>query len=243
VLLFFLRAPRMQEAFEPTGVSVVYDSGAAKAQAPAPAPVPTPNQAPPPAPPPQASAQAQAEPEVNLNLPTSPFATLPAPQPQAAPQAPPNPHPVPRHERPQRYVVMNNMSVNGTPAPENQFANKALNLNVGGADELPANTPMISIQGDIGANWQAGFNKWVYAHLYYPDAAVEQGQQGMVTIDFTVHRDGRVTDVHLLSGSGSPFLDQAWLGIFLHNNVPPFPAGTASDTIKITATVNYVLEH
>ncbi len=244
-LLYFLRAPRLQEAFEPTGVSVVYDSGAAKAQTPTQAPVPTPNQAPPPAPPPAATAQAQAEPEVNLNLPVSPLGALPMPTPEAsAPQqTSPNPHPAPHHERPQKYIVMNNMSVNSAPAPENQFANKALNLNIGGANELPANTPEITIQGQIGADWQAGFNKWVYAHLYYPDAAIEQNQQGAVTISFTVHRDGSVTGVHLLNGSGSPFLDQAWLGIFLHNNVPPFPPNNPSDTIKITATVNYELVH
>jgi protein TonB len=137
---------------------------------------------------------------------------------------------------------MNNMSLSPTQAPPSQFANKDLNLNIGGADELPANTPEISIQGQIGSDWQAGFNKWVYEHLYYPDAAREQNQQGAVTISFTVHRDGTVTGVHLLKGSGSPFLDQAWLDIFLQNNVPPFPPNTPSDTIKITATVDYELE-
>jgi protein TonB len=242
VLLYVLRAPRLREAFEPTGVSVVYDTGESKAQTPRMAPVPAPSQAPPPAPPPAATATAPAQPEVNLNLPESPIAALPLPQPQSLPQSAPNRRPTPRHERPQKYIVMNDMSVNSAPAPENQFANKALNLNIGGADELPANTPEISIQGQIGTDWQAGFNKWVYAHLYYPDAAREQNQQGAVTISFTVHRDGSVTGVHLLNGSGSPFLDQAWMGIFLHNSVPPFPPHNPSDTIKITATVNYVLQ-
>jgi len=234
----------MQEAFEPTGVSVVYDSGATQAQTPRLAPVPTPSQAPPPSPPPEAPAQAEAPPEINLNLPSSPYATMALPPPVAAPQAEPNPHPRPaRHrERPQKYIVMNNMSLSPSQAPPSQFTNRAMNLNIGGADELPANTPQISIQGEIGDNWKAGFNQWVNDHIYYPQAAVEQGQQGASTIEFTVHRDGSVTGVHLLNSAGSPFLDQAWLGIFLHNNVPPFPPGSPSDTIKITATLNYVLE-
>ncbi len=102
-------------------------------------------------------------------------------------------------------------------------------------------TPEISVQGEIGSDWMSGFNKWVNAHIYYPNAAIEQGQEGSSTIEFTVHRDGHVTDVHLLSSAGSPFLDQAWLGIFLQNNVPPFPPGTKADTLKITAALEYQL--
>jgi protein TonB len=239
-LLYFLRAPRLQEAFEPTGMSVVvFDSGATQAQSPRQAPIPTPSQAPPPAPPP--AAPAQAEPEVNLNLPMAENAPMPESLPQPSPPAPPQPHHITSHQHTQHYVVMNNMSLSAPPAPPSQFANKALNLNIGGADELPANTPLITIQGHIGTDWQAGFNKWVNDHIYYPDAAAEQGQQGAATIEFTVHRDGHVTGVHLLKSAGSPFLDQAWLGIFLQNNVPPFPPDETSNTIKITATLNYVL--
>ncbi len=241
-LLFLVRQPRMKEAFEPTGISVVYDSGATQAQAPRQAPIPAPVQSPAPAPPP-AAPQAQEQPEVNLNLPTPTLSPLPEPLPQQAEQTPPQPHHVtPQHQHSQRYVVMNNMSLSAPPAPPTQFANKALNLNLGGADELPANVPQITIQGHIGTDWQAGFNKWVNEHIYYPDAAAEQGQQGASTIQFTVHRDGHVTDVHLLNSAGSPFLDQAWMGIFLQNNVPPFPPNETSDSIKITATLNYVLE-
>lgn len=239
-ILFFLRPPRMHEAFEPTGISVVYEPGAKQAASPRPSPVPTPTHAPPPAAPPPAPAEAEAQPEVNLNLPTSPLAELPVPTPQPAPQAPPTPHPTPHRQRAQHYMVMNNMSL-GTPAPPVPFADKSLNLNIGGADNDFANTPQITIQGHIGSDWQAGFNKWVNDHIYYPQAAVEQNQQGSATIEFTVHRDGHVTGIHLLQSAGSPFLDQAWMDIFADNNVPPFPPGTANDTIKITATLNYEL--
>jgi len=231
----------LRQAFEPTGISVVYDSGATQAQSPRQSPVPTPSQAPPPSPPPAAPAE-EAQPEVNLNLPMASNAPTAESQPQPSPPAPARPHHTTSHQHTQRYIVMNNMSLSAPPAPPTQFANKALNLNIGGADELPANTPLITIQGHIGTDWQAGFNQWVNAHIYYSDAAAEQGQQGAATIEFAVYRDGHVTDVHLLKSAGSVFLDQAWLDIFLDNNVPPFPPGTANDTIKITATLNYVLE-
>ncbi len=253
-LLYLFRKPRVEAAFEPTGISVVYDAGAAKAVAPRPSPIPTPSQAPPPAaPPPPPPAEAAAQPEVNLNLPPMPLAPLPEPVPvpqpnpqpeqqQAAQQAQPS-HPTHnpvRRSPPHHYMVMNNLSV-GNPAPPSQFENKSLNLNIGGANESLANTPQITIQGQIGTDWQAGFNKWVNEHIYYPQAAAEQGQQGAATIQFTVHRDGHVTGIHLLQSAGSVFLDQAWMDIFADNNVPPFPPGTANDTIKITATLDYQL--
>ena len=62
-------------------------------------------------------------------------------------------------------------------------------------------------------------------HKYYPQAAEEQGQQGSVEIEFTVDRKGNVTGLHLLNGSGSPFLDQAWLGHVRAEPVAALPAG------------------
>jgi protein TonB len=249
-LLLLVHPRPMQQAFEPTGVSVVFDAGQTHPSAPRPSPIPTPSHAPPPAAPPAPPPQEEEQPEVNLNLPDQALSPMPEPMPQPAPEpAPPaqiaTAHRVEhgaRHVRSQHYIVMNNMSVNGTPSPPTTFANKDINLDAGGAPENFANTAQISIQGDPGTNWEAIFNKWVNQHTYYPQAAAEQGQQGSSTISFTVHRDGTVTNVRLLSSAGSPFLDQAWLGIFLQNNVPPFAPDAKDDSVHITATLDYELE-
>jgi protein TonB len=203
---------------------------------------------PPPAPPPPNPQD--LEPEVNLNLPTAPFAEMP--QPEQAPQPEPQPQPkrevqrVERHREPRypQYQVMNNMSLNNgsAPQPSPSFTGKpGLNLNLSQSDLNSMIAPQIQVEGDIGQDWMDGFNKWVNDHIYYPQAAVENNQQGTSVIQFTVHRDGSVTGVRLLSSAGSTFLDQAWLGIFLHNNVPAFPPGTKADTIKITASLQYQL--
>lgn len=245
-LLLFVHARPMQQAFEPTGVSVVFSPGEPNPSSPRQSPIPTPAQAPPPAaaPPPP---PAEEQPEVNLNLPDDSLAmpeSVPLPTSQLSPPA----HLAhsTRHSssrtRAQKYIVMNHMSYSSTQAPPSQFVNKALNLDAGGADENPANTAQISIQGDPGTNWEAIFHRWVNEHTYYPQAAAEQGQQGSSTIEFTVHRDGTVTGVRLISSAGSPFLDQAWLGIFLQNNVPPFSPDAKDDSVHITATLDYMLE-
>jgi len=245
-LISFVPKPSLQ-ASQP-GVSVVFENGGAQANAAPPAqrqgPL-TPEQAPPPSapPPPQQQLQPQ-EPEVNLNLPTEPFAELSQPPPQPAQQ---NQQARPQHVERYRpvhhqYEVMNNMSLgNGNPSPPMPNAPHGLNLQLSQSDLNAMTAPEIQVQGDIGQDWMDGFNQWVNDHTYYPQAAAENGQQGTSVIQFTVHRDGSVTGVHLLSSAGSTFLDQAWLGIFLHNNVPPFPPGTKADSIGITASLHYEL--
>ena len=51
------------------------------------------------------------------------------------------------------------------------------------------------------------FSKWVNQRLVYPETAKENGVQGRVTLQFTVGKDGSVTDVKVLR-SADPELDQ-----------------------------------
>ena len=48
--------------------------------------------------------------------------------------------------------------------------------------------------------------KWVYQYLKYPDAAVRDGIQGRVLVDFIIDEGGKVTDVKVLKGV-DPLLD------------------------------------
>jgi protein TonB len=251
-LITFQPQMSMQGSQQQTPVSIVVDNaGSQQTVMPPPQLVAPPKmaQAPPssaPPPPPQA-AQPQT-PEMSLNIPPDLFAQeeLPpsAPQPQQQTQtARPVHHDHPR----QQYQVMTGMSLgNGSSAsaqPPMPPGFHGLNMQLSQADRNAMEAPQITVQGEIGSDWMSGFSKWVNAHIYYPASAAEQGQEGTSVIEFTVHRDGSVTGIHLLSSAGSPFLDQAWLGIFIQNHVPPFPPGTKSDTLKITASLEYVIEH
>lgn len=244
VLLLFARQPPPQEQEPPSGVSVVFDNGGEAQTTAPPAPRQGPSavaQTPPPAaPPPSAPPQV----ETNLNMPLSPFGTMQStPQAPSAPQPRPVPQPRPKRVQTPKYIVMNNMSY-GTPAspsPALPRAQRGMNLSLPQSDAQAANAPELTIKGDIGADWQAELNQWVEEHKYYPQAALEQNQQGSVEIEFTVDRAGNVTGLHLLNGSGSPFLDQAWLGLFAQNQLPSFPPGTKSDHVTIDATMHYEL--
>jgi protein TonB len=242
-----------QMSIEPpsqNGVSVVFQNGRAQQTTAPPSQFrgpPTlaqspPSSSPPPPPPAQVSPLA---PETNLEIPEDLFSEMPLPPPAAqAQQQVQNTRPVQHHYVPHRqYQVMSGMSLgnqsspNAQPPLPNGF--HGLNTQLSQSDLNAMEAPEFSVQGEIGADWMSGFNKWVNAHIYYPQAAAEQNQQGTSVIQFTVHRDGHVTGVHLLSSAGSTFLDQAWLGIFLQNTVPPFPPGTKSDSINITASLQY----
>jgi protein TonB len=236
-VLLFVRAKPPLEQETPPGVAVVFDNGGAAQTAAPPAQrhgpssvAQMPRAAPPPPPPP---AQAQSEPEVNLNTPELP----PAPR---VVQAPPRPRAAPA---PHDYVMMDGMSYGNPapPAPPQPRAQTAMNMSLPESDAEAVNAPELTIKGNIGADWQAELTAWVNAHKYYPQAALEQGQQGSVRIEFTVDRAGNVTGLHLLGGSGSVFLDQAWLGLFEDNQLPPFPPGTKSDKVTIDATMHYEL--
>ena len=234
-----------------TPVSIVVENSGAKAVTAPPEPrqgppvlteaQPTPATAPPaPAPQPQ-------QPEMSLQIPPDLFSEYNLPPAPLQQREHPQNRRALRPQRPahQQYQVMNNMSygnaASGTAAPPRPRAfPRGLNLQLSRSDLNALNRPDISVQGNIGSDWMDEFNKWVNERIYYPQAAAEQGQQGTSVISFTVHRDGSVTDLKLVSSAGSTFLDQAWLNIF-KENVPPFPPNSKSSTIKITASLEYEL--
>ncbi len=246
-LAFISFVPRPSLEASQQGVSVVFENGGAQANAAPQANIQgrlTQAETPPPPAPPPPSPQSE-QPEVNLNLPMAPFAEMPQPEQAAQPQ--PKREVVHEARRPSpysHYQVMNNMSLgnSSSPQPAPSFTGKpGLNLQLSQSDLNAMVLPQVSVQGTIGQDWMNGFNQWVNDHIYYPDSARENNQQGTSVIQFTVHRDGSVTGAHLLTSAGSVFLDQAWLGIFLNNKVPPFPPGTKSDSITITASLQYEL--
>lgn len=63
---------------------------------------------------------------------------------------------------------------------------------------------------DVKPTFQGGdantFSRWVNERLVYPEVAKKNGQQGRVTLQFTIGKDGNVTKVKVLRGV-SPELD------------------------------------
>ena len=60
----------------------------------------------------------------------------------------------------------------------------------------------------LGSNDPKVFlEKWVYTYMKYPQAAIENGIQGRVLVDFIIDERGKVTSVKVLRGV-DPLLDE-----------------------------------
>lgn len=188
-----------------------------------------------------ASSSASAAMQDEVQMPPIPLSELPRPQPQ------------PHHSAAQRssslqnfaarhgYVLLKSMSYGNVsplvqPAPPRPHG---VNFALPASNWQAKSSSNFTIQGDPGADW--GLQKWVEDHAYYPQAAIEQRQQGTAVVSFTVDRYGHVTDVKLTTSSGSVFLDQAWYQLFKDHRLPPFPKDAKSDHVHVVYTVHYML--
>ena len=69
---------------------------------------------------------------------------------------------------------------------------------------------------------------------------IQTGLKGVVTIRFTIHRDGTITDVTILQSSGIPPYDfAAKKGIELSSPLNPLPKDFPNDTERVTAMFYY----
>lgn len=92
------------------------------------------------------------------------------------------------------------------------------------------------------ADWQGALNAWIRTHKSYPLLARRRGEQGVVTLRFTVRRDGEVGQVTLVRGSGSAVLDEAAMSLLRRAHVPAFTGDMTQDDITVTVGLNYRLE-
>ena len=94
----------------------------------------------------------------------------------------------------------------------------------------------------VSPSWQSQLGAWLEAHKQYPEAAREYGQEGTATIRFTVARDGHVTNVVLVNGSGVARLDSAAVQMLQGAVVPAFPTEMPQADMTITVSINYALD-
>ncbi len=91
-----------------------------------------------------------------------------------------------------------------------------------------------------GKDAKTEFPKWVYSQLEYPDVARENGISGRVFIQFTVEKDGSVTNVKVLRGV-DPSLDQEAIRVVSQS--PKWKPGMQRDKpVKVTFSFPIVFQ-
>lgn len=84
------------------------------------------------------------------------------------------------------------------------------------------------------------FTKWVNQRLVYPEIAKENGVQGRVTLQFTVEKDGSVTNVKVLRGV-DPSLDKEAVRVV--SSSPKWTPGRQRDrAVKVTYTFPVIFQ-
>ena len=84
------------------------------------------------------------------------------------------------------------------------------------------------------------FSKWVNSKLVYPEIAKENGVQGRVTIQFTVEKDGSVTNVKVLRGVDSSLDKEA---VRVVQSSPKWKPGKQRDrAVKVTYTFPVIFQ-
>jgi protein TonB len=192
------------------------DSAEAAPVSPAAEPTPEPEPAPPPD-------------RVEQSVPVMP-APEPAPAPPSPPpivQAPsPPPPPVPHSKPPAKQIAARSLAAKPTSPPPGPAATAPAEPAASGAPTAAQS------QSSAVAGWNTLFSAWLAARKTYPDAARQHGEQGIVTLRFRVAGDGTVLEVALVTGSGSPVLDEAARALLRDAKLPP-PQAEISRTVRL----------
>jgi periplasmic protein TonB len=90
--------------------------------------------------------------------------------------------------------------------------------------------------------WHTGIVAQIESHLVYPTTAQARRQMGVVKVEFSFNRQGRVISSQVVDASAYAALNQAALETLQKAQpFPPPPAGTPDDTFTFTIPVRFRL--
>jgi len=130
------------------------------------------------------------------------------------------------------------------PSIASSLKNLERRLQVEGAQGLPTGSgqqmgPLFfDPQGADFTQWMNQFKNEVYRNWIVPQPAI-LGFRGHVDLEFTVERDGTLTNLRMLKSSGTPALDRAAQNALLGSRLLPLPADFAPPRVEMQVTFCY----
>ena len=92
------------------------------------------------------------------------------------------------------------------------------------------------------ADWRSQVVSKLQRAKRYPRGAEQRREQGVVTLAFTLSRNGGVLSRHIVRSSGSSELDQEALAMVQRATpFPPFPAGMTQASVQLSVPVRFSL--
>lgn len=213
----------------PVQMAMFAEAPSAPSVVPAPAAMPEPLVDSPPEPvldpPPKPPAQAATEPQLATVAPRT--VTKPEPKPQPvlnSPLARPVPPKPPSQPVPARQVAAN-------PPPP-----------VTAPPAVPAAAPRTAQLVELREAYKAALLAAIERHKFYPNRARRRRIEGQARVGFRIAADGRLTDIHLVAGSGTQVLDEAALETLRRlARVEPLPPALAMDEWALVVPIVFEL--
>ena len=109
---------------------------------------------------------------------------------------------------------------------------------------LPFDRALTLVQVEEKPKFQNGepnaFVRWIYSELKYPEQAVKENLEGKVVMQFTISKDGSVTNVKVMRGS-HPALDEEAVRVI--QNCPKWePAKVKGEPVDVVYTMPVVFK-
>jgi periplasmic protein TonB len=90
--------------------------------------------------------------------------------------------------------------------------------------------------------WASGVSAQIARLKHYPPHAQARHEEGIVRVSFTVDRDGRVVESHVIESSGFTELDQEFLSEVARAQLPKPPAGAKDAELVISIGMKFSLK-
>lgn len=195
----------------------------------APEPEPPKSAAPEPAPEPPPERQSAPEPPAQAALAT---VAAPVPPDTAVVVAEANTTAVPQTPRPQSQGTTTASSA--APASDSRGAS--------GSTASPGPRRGKPGEADAARHYLGKLMGWLGRHKHYPPELKRKKQQGIVTVKFTLARDGALLASSIAKTSGNPELDEAALAMLANATpMPAIPDSLDRDSLTLVIPVEYSL--
>jgi protein TonB len=90
--------------------------------------------------------------------------------------------------------------------------------------------------------WETGLVRHLQAYKRYPSDAQSRNEEGIVLLGFSVDRNGRVLERHIVRSSGYPDLDAEVMSMIERAQpLPAFPASMTQASLDLTVPIRFSL--
>lgn len=99
-----------------------------------------------------------------------------------------------------------------------------------------------AIAGKLSRQYKARLRQLIASHKRYPKRAKRRGQEGKVSLSFSIRHSGVISNIRVIKSSGVSSLDNAAIrAIQQTSRQLPYPAGMAKRSFQLTITLAYQL--